>query len=192
VTHYLKASESFAARRPDLVDENGFRINGRGDLIEAHTYNGGRGFDILDASAAAGEVDLAGRQVQHFEAVFGDGQDAKVHLDKVWSQSDADDLSNKKYVDPFDDYFLAVGLESLSLTGAGGSRNGWELTGTQADVSLTAPIDYKLADLGYDDQVGTLNAFTFERGAREVTIFTDLDELFYEPTNSWLHLNDIV
>ena len=192
VTHFVRASEAFAASRPDLVDDEGFRTNSRGDRIVDQTYNGGSGFDILDASAATGTVDLAGAQIQNFEAVFGDGQAGRIHLDKIWSQSDADDLSNAKYVDPFDDYFLAVGLESLSITGAGNAKNGWHLVDAQANASLGAAIDYKLADLGFAGDVGTINAFTFERGAREVTVFTDLDSLFHEQTNTWLHLHDFV
>lgn len=155
------------------------------DTRTTSTYDAGAGFDVLDISSASGDnqINLANGKVKGVEAVINtdDSKDlsVKVDLDKIANESDSDSLNNKKHVDPFDDSFLAIGVDELVLNdkiyGEDAKKKQWQFKEAKADVDLDEAIEHKLrASMGDDFSSVSLNAFVFLKNGREVTIYTDL------------------
>ncbi len=174
----------------DFVDEDGqeithTKINKKGKEKEIATYDGGKGFDVLDASAAEDTVNLTGKKVKGVEAVIGAGTDAgqtaKVSLDEIYRESDSDDKNNKKVDDAFDDVFYAIGFTNLSLTGKQKKGTDQWNKGNQADArgddltEIAAGDDTNKAEETMVNAAAStsLRSFVFTWGSKTVTVWTD-------------------
>ncbi|MEN0000644.1 MAG: hypothetical protein AAF940_07155, partial [Pseudomonadota bacterium] len=184
-----KGNDTIVWDDADFADGGHTKINKNGKEKQIATYDGGKGFDVINAEAASGEIDLTGKGVKGVEAIIGDGfgeesnfQTAKLSLDEIVRESDSDGKGNRKHDDPFDDSFLVLGVDELELFGRDGKKLGdeWQWindgdTGMDGgDVDNLNSVSGMAAALDGTAASG-LNKFVFSNGKQSVTIYTDLD-----------------
>ncbi len=178
---WAQRQEAKAGRAMDRAESKAIKEEyGR----EQATYDGGRGFDALDVTNALGnrEIDLTGGKIRGIEAVVDTGNrdvEVKVSLDEIFRESDSDNKNNKKVDDPFDDTFLALGLETLTVDGKG--NKGWDKVDLDDTKTLDEVLDgdaleqFLAANVGVNASM-EVHVYTFvDKKGNDVTIITDAD-----------------
>ncbi len=161
---------------------------------EQAIYDGGKGFDALDLTGATvtREIDLTGGKIRGIEAIVDTDGDrnasAKVSLDEIFRESDSDNKNNKKVDDAFDDTFLAIGLDTLTVDGKSGKKWGESTLANSAydaggDAKLTLDevlgadklAEFLGSNVGVDASTIEVNVYTFtNKHGQEVTVITDV------------------
>ena len=170
-----KGNDTIVWDDADFADGGHTKINKKGKEVEIATYDGGKGFDVIDAQNASGDIDLTGKSVKGVEAIVGDGvgsgsdQTARLQLEEIIRESDSDGKNNRKVDDPFDDSFLVLGVDQLELLGKDKVRkegDEWDFdpsVGTEVtEADLGAAAYQLILDNGVD--ISTLNKFVISNG----------------------------
>lgn len=183
-----KGDDTFEFDINDFFDAEGeeithTKVNKKGKEKEISTYDGGKGFDTIDATGFNGgdggpnTLDFSGKGIKGVEAIIGNGEDSlnvKVSLNEIAKESDSDGKNNKKVDDPFDDSFLAIGINSLDFADEGWTFGGSVAKPAGADEFLEDKLEGHLDKVAGVDGVDDVFAYVFMKGSREVIIYTDL------------------